>query len=216
MGITGTNSVTLPAFWNLSTSRMLRPLARVCVRPVSTTSGSGPVSSSIRLRSRVTPPAGSVTEVAVPGADMLTRRSFAPVLTMARNTLAEPPAGSDAFSGAPSTNTLRIAMKPRPVAAGIALLAPATGGCQCSTGAFRPASHPASSGMAAAATRAQARRAAMVKPWPRSSMTCSPQIFGSGTWDAGQRIGIRDGRHGRPCRGAGRLAAASQAAWPAG
>ena len=90
------------------------------------------------------PPPGSVTEVAVPGALMLTSVSGVPLLISARNTLADEPAGRLRPSGAPRTKTFLMAMLPAFSAA------ESVGGWNCSVGAFVPASQPARTGISAA------------------------------------------------------------------
>ncbi len=109
--MTGTRSVTLPAFWKLSTIVSTDPPPTDRVSPVSSAWGCGPPSSTTRLGGRLMLPPGRVTAVAVPGAWTLSRRSpLFPSLTSAKYSPADCPAGSAADPGAPSTNTFLIEM----------------------------------------------------------------------------------------------------------
>ena len=82
--MTGTVSRTVPAFWKVRTSVTLEPPISWRVRCSSSTVGCGLVSSTARWRGSLISPPGSWTDVAVPGAVMLSKRSGAPMLTSPR------------------------------------------------------------------------------------------------------------------------------------
>src|SRR5207248_7422386 len=102
----GTESVFVPAFWKSSVTLTNWPPPRLWLRFSSTTSGCGPLSSTDCCLPSLTPPAGSRTEEAAPGADTLTSRSGAPLLASAKNSPAVSPADSVDPGTGPSTNML--------------------------------------------------------------------------------------------------------------
>src|ERR1700683_5459105 len=152
--ITGTVMLTLEAFWNVSTSRTLEPPVSGRIRPSRTTLGAGPVRRTAFWLARLTLPPGSVTDLAVPGAEFLTSLSAGPLLIRARNTPAEPPALIVEPIAAPSTNTFLIAMSLCTVPV------PSVGWCHSWVGALFPASQPARAGISAASARTSRRRPA--------------------------------------------------------
>src|SRR6516225_8769651 len=108
---------------------------------------------------------------------------------MARNRPAEPPAGSDAAGGAPSTNTLLTRSTLSTIAD-----APAVGGCQCWVGAAPPASQPAiASARPAAMTTTSARNDAALR---LLKITRAPRLVLH--LDAAQRTPARGGCRAPP------------------
>src|SRR5215469_12241614 len=107
--------VTGPSLANTSVSRTVDPLRTGRTRPRKTTRGSGPEKYTGWPTATGIPPAGSVTDVAVPAAVIFSRVSVAlsgEVLIRARKTLAELPARRVRPSGAPRMNTFLMAMLP--------------------------------------------------------------------------------------------------------